>query len=331
MAQYLSETMNYKTAVVSTLDAYKATLTDNIFESNPVSAKLFSKGNMVAQAGGSNVECRLQYEINQTWDAIAKGGEVSLTNTELITKAKYAWVYFAGSVTDFFVDRVENAGAYQLRSMVKDQMDTLRNTAKDDFENEIFSDGTTHSSKGTKGLQVICPSIASGSWSSSYALGGLNPAAGSSTFWRSQGLTMTSVSFSANWDTYMRNAVLAVQQQNANPDMLVTTSEVWGYYDSEILGFKNIVHDDTFANLGFQTLGYRGIPVTWSRKCPADTMYFIDTDYLKIYYNPLSWFKTLEWTRKPNTLDDVAMVVCSFVPVTTKRESLYVLYAIDTA
>ena len=328
MAGYISETRDYKTAIVSAIDKASKTLTDNIFQANPLSAVLLKKGKMVPQAGGERIYKLIEYEKNNTIAPIARGGNVNLATSEKRTKAIYDWVTYPGSVTKYYEEVKEIRGPYQLRNLVTDELNNLVSTFSETFEGELFADGTTFAGKGMDGLEVAVPYTAA--WAVGQSWGGLNPTAGSQTYWRNQTATMTGVSFAANWDQYFMTMDQDIIQQNGKTDLIVTNAEQFRYYKTECLGLKSIAYKTYLGDMGFQEVEYEGRPIVWSRSCGADRFYFLDTNHLYITYDPSRWFDRRGWVPKQDTLDEVNIIVCTWAFTGDKRKAQGIIAEIDT-
>ena len=322
MAGYPSVTDNWTTAFISTLEASKKSLTDNIYKVTPLSAVMLKKGRMKSQAGGTYITENVSYDINNTVKKMASATDtISINRNEKRTKARWTWGYFAGSVVRYYNEEKENTGAFEIRNIINDELTDVENALKDDFETRLFD--------ATDGLQLALPYTAT--WSSTQAFGGFDPTAGNQDFWRNGCASRTGSSFAANWDSWFIDSDLAIENEKCAADLIVTTDTIWKYYKTECLGMKSITYDTYLADLGFKSIEYEGRPLVHSPKCPAGNLYFIDTNHLRITYNPLAWFDHTEWKPQQNSLNYAMQVICAWVLTSDKRKAHYTNTLINTA
>ena len=67
---------------------------------------------------------------------------------------------------------------------------------------------------------------------------------------------------------------------NDQPDLIVTTQEIYDAYESSLQGNKRFEGDASIADAGFQSLRFKGASVVVDSHCPAGQMYFLNTKYL---------------------------------------------------
>jgi len=67
---------------------------------------------------------------------------------------------------------------------------------------------------------------------------------------------------------------------NDQPDLIVTTQEIYDAYESSLQGNKRFEGDASLGDAGFQSLRFKGASVTVDSHCPAGQMYFLNTNYL---------------------------------------------------
>ena len=140
------------------------------------------------------------------------------------------------------------------------------------------------------------------------------------------------MSFAGNWDTYFIRMDQNIMQQNGKADLIVTNKEQFRYYKTECLGLKSIAYKTMLGDLGFQEVEYEGRPVVWSRSCPADRFYFLDTNHLGVTYDPAVWFDKRDWEYKgANSFDEVLLMANAWALTCDKREAQGIVAEVDTA
>jgi hypothetical protein len=64
------------------------------------------------------------------------------------------------------------------------------------------------------------------------------------------------------------------------------------------------------ADMGFDTINFKGRPMVWSGKCASTRMYFLNTRFFKWVYDPGYYMDMTEWKPIPAQVNDrVAHIV----------------------
>ena len=296
--------------------------TDNIFDSNALLVLLTKKG-VKRQSGGTEVHIDLEYDTNDTVESIGRGGEISLADTDPITKAIYKWKYVVGNVTRYYTDERENKGKYQIINMAETKMGNLKRSINAKMNGYLFGDGTGNGGLDPLGLKAI---IAEDPTASSTTCGGIDQSAYS--WWRNQYDSMTGEAVEVYLLTNMMKMFNNCTYNGEYPNYIVTDQNSVQAYEEET-GEKYQIVNKTLGDAGFQTLQYKGIPLTWDRDCEDYSMYFCNTDYMYLISNSDSEFDLTNWKEIPNKLDRVAQAVHMGNIVTSNRRMQGVLFEID--
>jgi hypothetical protein len=148
----------------------------------------------------------------------------------------------------------------------------------------MYSDGTASSGKQIGGLQLlVADAPATGT------VGGINRATYS--FWRNQAFSATSdggsAASAANIQRYMNTLYQRTARQTDKVDLILADTNYYNFYLSSLQAIQRITSDE-MAQAGFQSLKYMGADVVFDGGigggCPANHMYFLNTDY--IYWRP---------------------------------------------
>lgn len=99
----------------------------------------------------------------------------------------------------------------------------------------------------------------------------------------------------------MRTVTNALTSGAIKPTMIVTTPEIFGYFEALVLpmqqmnvgGYAQVTRDGLVRSqgalggaVGFDALMFDGIPVVRDEKCPDQKMYFLNENYLDFYKMP---------------------------------------------
>lgn len=310
---------------VTTWQHMKKTAIDNIFDATPFWMWLRSKGKLVEKVGGRRITETLEYAKNDRVKWITKGGVVSLNDQELLTLAYYEWRYLVAPLVRFGVDDHQNRGKTKIMDLMNAKLNNAKNSLTDELETRLFA-GDGASANAISGLQHLVQDDPT----SSTEVGGINQS--THLWWRNKTDSLSGSSFATNGVDAMRSMYNTVSQnrQQDTPDIILTGQTVFEYYEDTILD-KLHIENKKFADLGFNSLSFKGVPVVWSPSCGL-RMYFLNTRFLSACYDPGLFFDMTEWKPIPEQVNDKAAQIISALQLTTNRRRVHgVIHTIDTA
>ena len=299
----------------------KGEVADNIFDASPFWFWMKSNGRFKTEEGGRFLTGPLQYSASDGVSWITKGGAVSLNDFEFLTIAKDDWRYLVGNVVRFGVDDHQNRGKNQIINYMTAKLNNVQNSLVDELETQLFSAQSGNTMNGLADLIGTSANTVHGIAESTY------------TWFAPNRTTMTGLSFSVYGLSYMSTMLRSCMNnlRMDQPDILVTTSEIYGYYEDETMEQKQIVNKK-LGDAGFTSLEYKGVPIIWSPAATADAMYFLNTRYLYFTYDPALYFDMTEWKPIPDQVNDrAAQIVTACNMMVSRRLCQGILHTIDTA
>jgi len=297
---------------------------DNIFTATHFWFWMKTKGKFKTEEGGRFVEEPLEYAKNDNIMWYTKGDSVSLNNHEFLTQSIWYWKYMVGSLVRFGVDDQMNRGKAAIMKLMNKTLDNMENSLIDYAETALFA---AQSGDSIYGLQDLVPDSPSGSNDA----GAVDPA--TYTWFRNQATTMTGLSFSVYGISYMRTMLNNCSENRTQdrPDIIVTGQTPYEYYEDEVMEQKQIVNK-ALGDAGFTNIEFKGIPMIYSPACAATRMYFLNTNYLYVTYDPMMNFDMTEWKPIPDQVNDrAAQIIFAWMFQVTRRLCQGVLHTIDTA
>jgi len=116
----------------------------------------------------------------------------------------------------------------------------------------------------------------------------------------------------------------------ASPNFILASQNLYEAYEDEVADRHQIVRtafDRMAADLGFETLTFKGATFTYTNKLEVATnqpslgneMMFLNLDYIKYVYDPTVWFDMTEWRVGTNAMERVAYIVCTAIGMTTQQ------------
>lgn len=302
---------------------------DNIFTAAPFWFWLKDKGKLKPVRGGRFLETNLEYAQNTTVQWISRGGTVAMNDFKFLTVAQYQWRYLVANILRFGVDEQQNSGDSRILDWVNSKLNNTEESLISTLETTLAAGvGATAVPPAIDGLQFLVPDYANVA-SASYNAGGIDPSV--YTWWQSQALDMTGLSFAINGNDKMRHLLnLCMNNRRMDaPDIILSDMATYEAYEGSIIPMLRMTNT-RLGDAGFQSIEYKKIPMIWSPAI-AQRMYFLNTRYIDFVYDPAYFFDMTDWKSIPNQVNDRAAQVelaCSFM--TNRRRVLGVLSTIDT-
>jgi hypothetical protein len=309
----------------STWQHMKGEVIDNIFDSAPFWYWLKEKGKLKSVEGGRHILETLEYAENDGVGFIGRGGTVPLNDREFITQAVFDWRYLQAPIVRFGVDDQKNRGKTRIFELVKAKLNNAQESLISVLEEKLFA-GAGEEGGAFDGLQLMVADDPTAA-----ASVGQIPQA-TETWWRNKTANMTGVSFATNGTAYMRTLLNNCQnnRKQDRPDIILTGQTPYEYYEDNVLD-KFQINDKKLADLGFENIKFKNIPMVWSPECANTRMYMLNTRFLSFVYDPAVFFDMTEWKAIPDQINDRAAQIITACSMTTNRRRVHgVLRGIDT-
>jgi hypothetical protein len=302
------------------LDKHSKEIADAVIEHNLLSAWLKASNRIKVVDGGKTFHEKVIYDEVGGFGWINKDEEITLQRNDNVTDAEYNIRVLAGPLKIYHMDKSMAAG----ESQVADIVETLITSAKSTMSNlmgvAVFNDGSN--SKALHGLQLLIAE------SAGETVGGID----SSTYswWENQRDATAVTGFNTNQAGTIAMQGLIVDCAGNDhdwPDLVVTTSTIWGLYHAATTNIARLV-DSRVGKLGYRTLDFMGIPVGWDYNCPAGNLYVVNSKYLMLRVLRGGEFVTSEWERVQGQLADYATMHVYAQLTTNNRKRLGVINSI---
>lgn len=301
--------------IATTFDKVKAKLADQITVELPLLAALNSKGS-VTEDGGKRIVRPVLYALNDTVGSYDGYDQIDTTPQDGFGEAVYDWKQYAGSVTiDGRTERL-NAGSAQIINILTAKIEQLRVSMEDDLNSMLWGAGTGNSSKDFLGVQAIVEN--------SGTLGGIDSS--TETWWVSRTDTAMDLT-TIDGVQDLSNMYNGLRVAKSYPDFSFTTQAVFQAY--EALAAPNIRFEGKMkADLGFESLAFRGSEVLFDADAPASEWYFINSKHLEFVKHRDAWLKMLPFQSPINQDAKTALVISMGELVTDVRRAHGVIESI---
>ena len=201
----------------------------------------------------------------------------------MFTAAEFEWkqAYVSVSWSGLEVE-VQNSGKEAVINLLGSRIKNAEKTMLNNLSDGVYSDGTGSAGKQIGGLQSLVADAGTGT------VGGINSSTYS--FWQNQiydfsaqGVTASSTTI----QTAMNTLWLSMKRNRDQPDMAVADNTYYRYYWESLQAIQRVTNSK-LADAGFENLKFMSMDVVpdggRSGSCPANHMYFVNSDYL--FYQP---------------------------------------------
>lgn len=310
----------------STWQHMKGDAVDNIFDSTPFWFWMRDKGRFKTQSGGRHILEPLEYAKNDGVKFLGKGGTVSLNDREFLTEAVYDWRYIVAPIVRFGVDDQVNRGKTKILSLIQAKLSNAENSLTDKLEETLFASAGA-AGGAFDGLQLLVADDPT----ASVTVGLINQS--TNTWWRNKTNNMTGVSFATSGVDRMRTMLndCTNNRLKDRPDIILCGQTPYEYYEDAAFTKLDITNT-RLAEMGFDNQTFKGIPMVWSPQCANTRMYFLNTRFLSVVYDPAMFMDMTEWKPIPEQVNDRAAQIAAAITTTTSRRRVQgVIHTIDTA
>lgn len=251
---------------------------DNVSKQIAIVNRLKAKGKLKIVDGGEDIIIPLEYAENSTYKRYSGYETLNIAPSEVFSAAEYEWKQIAIAVTISGLEQLQNSGRTRKFDLLKSRIANAERTFLNNFATDLYSDGTASGGKQIGGLQsLVADSPSSGT------VGGINRA--TYTWWRnySSNITMTA----ANAQSSMNTAWLETCRTGDRTDLILCDDSTYKAYWESLQAIQRI-EKTSMATAGFEALKYKNADVVFDGgttsgfggACPANHMYFLNTDYL---------------------------------------------------
>jgi hypothetical protein len=290
MASPLVTSVDWGDVTTTTLENRSRKLADNITNNNALLARLKQRGKIKTFSGGREIMQELRYAQNQTfmWYSGYELLNVSLNDT--MTAARFPIKQASIAVVLSGLEELQNDGDDRMIELLEARIDTAEDTFWNQMSAAIYSDGTAFGGKQINGLALLISKTPT-----SGLVGGIDRSA--QVWWRNVAVNANTdsrgVVTSTNIQSYMNTMTIGLKRNSDGIDLIVADNNFYTAYLTSLQAIQRITSDgNDKAGSGFTSLKYFGagksVDVVLdggkNGQIPANTMYFLNSDY--IFYRP---------------------------------------------
>lgn len=310
---------NFDDIAATTIDNYRHSLEDNIFEALILLWFLKSKGRKNVLTGGTNIVVPLMYSKNTTVKSYSDYETLDVSPSTGFTAATYPWQQIAGSVTiSGKEERVNSGSETQIVNLLDSKVKQLELSMEDVVNEQLFGDGTGNDNKDLLGLQAIVADTPT-----SGILGGIDRA--TEVWWRNQYTTATKSSTDFdNLLAAMRSIYRLCSVGTDHPDLGLADGAVLDGYESLLV--QNLRLTDTkLGDAGFENLKFKGMVIANDQQLnDTGKIYLLNSKYLNWTVHNAADFLMTNFVRPENQDVKTAQILlqANLVVSNTKKQGI---------
>lgn len=313
--------------LIASFEEHLKELSDTVIEGNVILAMLDkTPGAIRRRQGGTKIDFPIVKEDDPSVDSFSFYDQLQVDAHNPFAQGTLEWSgYHGGVVLSLWERWLNEYSPSQIFSLFDEKVRNFKKTYRSNVGVDLYADGTGNANKDVDGLEAFVK--ATGTYagqSQTTTWWGANNRAVTTSFATdsdSDGISNGIETMGLMWMDCSHGAGGLVRKGNSNlpktndtPNLIVTTQSGWLNYESELLPQQRYA-DKRMANLGFDSLLYRQTPVTWDRNCTADTMYFLNTNYLelRVVKDEIINVDVTEKTRSPHAYVYTAVGIFQFM------------------
>lgn len=282
---------NLSEIITTTLRNRTGKLADNVTKNVALFNRMKKKGTIKPVSGGRTIVQELEYAENATYQRYSGYEVLDISPSDVFTAAEFYWKQGSVAVTISGLEgSVQNTGAEAIINLLSARIRNAEKTMVNNIWGDMYSSGTASSGKQIGGLQLLVADDPT-----TGTVGGINRATW--TFWRNQKFQTTtdggSALSTANVQRYMNSIYSQLVRGTDKPDLILAASAYYNLYLNSLQAIQRITTTDE-GLAGFETLKYMGSDVVLdgflagsaggaagaASGCPANHMYFLNTNYI---------------------------------------------------
>jgi hypothetical protein len=275
---------NLSEIVTTTLRNRTGELADNVTKNNALLSRLKKKGKVQTVNGGRTIVQELEYAENSTYKRYSGYENLNISPSDVFTAAEFDYKQAAVAISISGLEQLQNSDAEAIIPLLASRIKNAQKTMANNIAVDCYSDGTADGGKQIGGLQLLVSKTPT-----SGTVGGIDRA--SFSFWQNAATVSGTAASATNIQDRMNSMALSLVRGTDKTDLIIADQNYYQFYLNSLQAIQRLTDPD-MAGAGFVSLKYFGhgaaadvvLDGGVGGGCPADTMYFLNTDY--IHFRP---------------------------------------------
>jgi hypothetical protein len=280
---------NFNDVLTTTIDNRSGKVADNVLKHNAGFARLKEKGNVKPANGGATIVQEITYQENQNFQWYSGGDLINVGQTDTLTAAQFPWRQAAVAVVITGLEEMQNSGDPAFLDLLAERIKNAESTMANNLAAGWYSDGTGYGGKQVAGLgAAVIAAPTSGVY------GGFDRA--TQTWWRNYASGSLGAQTTATIGPNMTKVYLACTRGKDKPDLILADNNLGATYIGSLTPLQRFTNPK-LAEQGFDNVKFMSADVVIDGGvggfCPANVMYFLNTDHIFLRPHPKRNMKSL--------------------------------------
>lgn len=257
-------------------------IADNASKNNALLYRLKARGKVKPVSGGRTIVQEIEYAQNGSFKRYSGYDTLNISPSDVFTAAEFDFKQAAVAVSISGLEMLQNSGKEAILDLLESRISNAERTLVDNIAADCYSDGTADGGKQIGGLKLLVSKTPS-----TGTVGGIDASTTVGTFWRNIAYDGGSAPTSSTIQGYMNATAVQLVRGTDRPDLIVADSNYYNLYLASLQNIQRVTSEE-MAGAGFTSLKYFGAGMSSDvvldggvgGACPANTMYFLNTNYL---------------------------------------------------
>lgn len=284
-------------------------IVDQIGKDQPLLGRLFASNKL--WNGGTDLGIPVKYRHNSQGGSYSGLDLLSTVKENTRTRAVYNIKQMYQPIVLSNIDLAMNAGDERVVSLMETEMDEAKESLKDKFCTQLYSDGTGNGSKDITGLFAAVDDATN---VSTYA--GIDRS--TYTWWKANYTASVGSLLLSDLATMFDSC----KSGQKSPTIIVTTETLWSAYEALLqpqVRMTAQANGYVTGDGGMKALSFRAAPMISDEYCTSGQMFFLNENTLNFYYMKHPEFPTdsngfaVSKMRPPTNQDGQVGYIFSYV------------------
>ena len=281
----------------TTLNAWSADIKDNVTNNNALlyffkkfgKLGLYGEGNVPmgsieTRGGGKQIEEDISIGTNTNVGFVAYNETVGTDAVDVLNMAVYDWKFCYGNAVLYGAQIAMNSESkYRKHKLIESVVRNAEATMVNAIGAGLFN---TADSDSIDGLPKLITDDGT-----TTTVGGIS----TTTYpnWKNQYVNVAANPTAAQLQLAMAELYRKCTRGKSAPDLIVTTPALYGLFESGLTAQQRFT-SPKLADAGFEALKFHGADVIFDENCPANRMYFLNTEAIAFNFHKDEMFKVGE-------------------------------------
>ncbi len=263
----------------STFKRTSPQIADAVMDNVALYKWLDDKGKVQKLGGGLKVTEQLIISENTNFAWQDPDTDTATDRVDMLNSAEYDWKYLYGNIVVTGAELRNNSAPWDFQKLLKSLVKGAESTMTNLLDTAYFNITGTGVAKSLVGLPEQITSDGTGT------VGGINSA--TYTNWKNQFVAASetlAAATSAEFLGYMTELFNKTTFGSRQTDLIISDATFRAKYEASCQEQKRFVGiNKKAADLGFRAFDFNGAAFIFDPNCPANTAYFLNTEYINFY------------------------------------------------